>query len=153
MVHETPTGSEAIEDAGRERAQSVDVTVEESPDAIGTTPREEAALRRVETVGNLLDEAVRVPGTDFRFGLDPVLGILPGAGDAVAAALSLYPIAEAYRLDAPRSTITKMLGLVAIDFAVGSVPVLGTLFDAFWKANVWNARALERHVEGVSSDR
>lgn len=116
------------------------------PDGGSMTAREEAALRRIRSVSRLLDEAVRVPGTDFRVGLDPVLGVVPGAGDAVAAALSLYPLVEAYRFDAPKGTLARMLALVAVDAVVGSIPVVGPVFDAFWKANEWNLRVLQRHV-------
>lgn len=108
----------------------------------------EAAVRRTRGLADLLDEAVRIPGTDIRIGLDPILGLLPVAGDLAMAVLSLYPVLEAYRLDAPRRTLAWMLALVGIDAAIGSIPVVGDLFDAFWKANEWNARALERHVEG-----
>lgn len=141
--------TELLGGSERTQSQQVEVTVEDGGELTGGTPEERAALERVDAFSTLLDGAVRVPGTDFRFGLDPVLGILPGSGDAVAAALSLYPIVEAYRLNAPKSTIAKMLSLVAVDAIVGSVPVLGVLFDAYWKANEWNARALERHVEGA----
>jgi hypothetical protein len=110
--------------------------------------REEAALRRVRRMSRLLDEAIRVPGTDVRVGLDPILGIAPVGGDAIAAVVSLYPAVEAYRLGASKGTLAKMLALVAVDAVVGSVPVVGTLFDAFWKANSWNRRTLERHVRG-----
>lgn len=126
------------ENGARDLSSAVAVT--------GATSEEEAALRRARAVGRLLDEAVRVPGTDFRVGIDPILGILPGAGDAVAAGLSLYPIVEAYRLDAPGGTLAKMVALVAVDAVVGSIPIVGPLFDAVWKANVWNVRALERHL-------
>jgi len=117
--------------------------------ASGLTPREEAALRRVRALADLLDEAVTVPGTNYRVGLDPILGVLPVGGDAVAAVLSLYPIVEGHRLDVPTSTLVTMLFVVAIDAAVGSIPVLGTLFDAVWKANQRNLRTLERHVEAA----
>lgn len=113
----------------------------------GTTGTDAPAVRRARAVANLLDEAVRVPGTNFRIGLDPFVGVLPVAGDSLAALLSLYPVFEAYRQDVPRSTIATMLLFVGIDAVVGSVPVLGPIFDAVWKANVWNVRALERHVE------
>ena len=113
----------------------------------GVTADERAALERVRTFGWLLDDAVPVPGTDYRVGLDPVLGILPVAGDAIAALLSLYPVVEAYRLGVERRSLARMLALVAVDAGVGSVPVLGTLFDAFWTANEWNVRTIERHVE------
>ncbi|AQL42138.1 hypothetical protein BV210_05165 [Halorientalis sp. IM1011] len=116
--------------------------------ADGSGADAEAALRRARGMADLLDEAFRVPGTDFRIGLDPIIGVLPVAGDSVAAVLSLYPVLEAYRLDAPRRTLLWMLLLVGVDALIGSVPVLGPLFDAVWKANEWNVRALERHVEG-----
>jgi len=112
----------------------------------GATTAEEATLKRVRTVSRLLDDAVRVPGTDFRVGIDPILGILPVAGDGVAMLLSLYPVLEAYRLGMSRTALAKMLSLVAVDAVVGSVPLLGPVFDAFWKANKWNLRTLERHL-------
>ncbi len=118
-----------------------------SPDS-QLTAAEAAALDRVDTVTRLLDDAIRVPGTDFRFGIDPILSVLPVAGDAAGAVLSLYPIVEAYRLGMSKRTLAAMLGLVAIDAVVGSVPVLGTVFDALWKANKWNYRLLERHLDG-----
>lgn len=99
---------------------------------------DEAAVRRMEFVSRLLDESVRVPGTEFRFGLDPVLGLIPGSGDALAAGLSFYIVVESARLGVSYNTLLRMLGNVAVDVAVGSVPVVGDLFDAFWKANVRN---------------
>lgn len=140
---ETSTSGESdTSGPGTAGGSGTSVTVE-------TEPQEQAALRRVKTLSKLLDDAVRIPGTNARVGIDPILGIVPGAGDAVAAALSLYPVAEAYRLDAPPKLIAKMLSLIAVDLVVGSVPLLGPLFDAFWKANEWNARSLERHLQNV----
>lgn len=115
----------------------------------GATP---AAVKRANWVGKSLDDAVRIPGTDFRIGLDPILGILPGAGDAVAALLSLYIVGEAIRAGVPRSTVLRMLAYVGVDAVVGSVPILGTIFDAAWKANVWNARLLSRHYQQQGGD-
>ncbi|WP_236039678.1 DUF4112 domain-containing protein [Haloarcula salinisoli] len=108
---------------------------------------EAAALERVRTVTRLLDEAVRIPGTDFRIGLDPILSILPVAGDAVGAVLSLYPIVEAYRLGVPNLTLLGMVSLVAVDAVIGSVPILGSVFDALWKANQWNYKLIERELD------
>jgi hypothetical protein len=99
---------------------------------------DEAAVRRMRFVSRLLDESVRVPGTDFEVGLDPLIGALPGAGDAVAAGLSLYIVLESARLGVSFTTLVKMLATVAVDVALGSVPVVGVLFDALWKANVRN---------------
>lgn len=124
-----PTGRPESETARRETARG-----------------EAAALERVRVVSHLLDEAIRVPGTNYRVGLDPILGILPVGGDVVAFLFSIYPILEAARFDLPTWTIAKMLVLVAIDAVVGSIPLVGTLFDAVWKANEWNRRTLERHL-------
>lgn len=108
---------------------------------------DEPALRRVKAVARLLDDAVRVPGTDYRVGVDPVLGLLPAYGDLVSAGLSLYIVAEAANLGVPLTTIVRMLGNVGLDAAVGTVPVIGTLFDAVWKANQRNVRLLERALD------
>lgn len=139
-----PPGDTVIDDEGGPSAAA------STADPPGLSTREEAALRRVQAVSRLLDEAIRVPGTNFRIGVDPILGILPGAGDAIAAAVSLYPVAEAYRLGAPTPMLAKMLALVVIDASIGSVPLLGPLFDAVWKANTWNRRALERYIRRPS---
>ncbi|WP_254524892.1 DUF4112 domain-containing protein [Natrinema caseinilyticum] len=97
-----------------------------------------AALDRMQTVAHALDKGIRVPGTEFRFGLDPIAGILPGAGDSAAAVVSLYIVAESARMGVSRSTLLRMLAVVAVDAVGGSVPVLGVIFDAFWKANTRN---------------
>ena len=109
--------------------------------------RSHPAVRRSRTVSTLMDEAVRLPGTGYRVGIDPLLGLVPFGGDTVAFVLSLYPIVEAARLGLPRSTLARMFVNVGVDFLVGSVPVLGTLFDAVWKANERNVRLMERHLE------
>lgn len=111
-------------------------------------PASEAALERARGAATLLDSAVELPVIHYSIGLDPILGILPVAGDTVATALSLYVVFEAMRAGVPLRTVAVMLSLVGIDYVCGSVPVFGTLFDAVWKANVWNVRLLERHVKG-----
>ena len=108
---------------------------------------DEAALRRVRTVARLMDEAVSVPKTNIRVGLDPILGVLPGAGDLLSAAVSLYIVAEAAYMGVPLTTVVKMLGNVAVDVAIGSIPVVGDIFDVFWKANVWNVEHIEEFLD------
>lgn len=103
-------------------------------------------------MSRLLDDAVRIPGTDVRVGLDPVLGILPVVGDSVAGLLSAYIIFEGYRADAPATLLAKMVALVAVDTVVGSIPVLGPVFDTFWKANTWNVDMLASHLESATAD-
>ena len=113
-----------------------------------------AALRRLRWLSHLLDNAIAVPlpgGGRVRFGLDPIMGLLPGAGDAVAAALSLYIVFEAYRLGASGRMIVRMLANVAIDFFGGSIPVLGDIFDFAWKCNARNLRLLEKELEQAGS--
>jgi hypothetical protein len=103
-------------------------------------------LARARTLTRLLDSVARVPGTSFRFGLDPLLGIIPGLGDVTGAALSGYLVLLASRLGAPGRVIVRMLGNVVVDTVVGMMPVLGDLFDASWKANTRNLALLERHL-------
>jgi hypothetical protein len=94
----------------------------------------------------VLDSAVRVPGTNVRVGLDPVLGLFPGIGDFLAAVLSSYVVVAAARLGAPRSVLARMLVNLGVDTLVGVVPLLGDLFDVGWKANMRNAALLEGYV-------
>jgi hypothetical protein len=102
---------------------------------------------RARRFAELLDSSIRVPVLGVRIGLDPLLGLLPVAGDAVAAALSLLIVVEAYRLEVDRRTLAVMLGNVAVDAGAGSVPVVGDLLDVGWKANERNADLLEQAVE------
>jgi len=95
----------------------------------------------------VLDEAIRVPGTDFRIGIDPIVGLMPGVGDLLGGAASLYIILEAARTGAPTSVLVRMAANVAIDTLVGAIPVLGDVFDFGWKSNTRNARLLARHLE------
>ncbi|MEM1033745.1 MAG: DUF4112 domain-containing protein [Myxococcota bacterium] len=101
-----------------------------------------------------MDDAVRVPGTDLRFGADAVFGFfLPGAGDAATAVSHLALLREAYRAGVPRVVMTRMLMNVAIDAVVGTVPLLGDLFDLGFKANRKNLGLLERHARAPGSTR
>lgn len=128
-----------------ERSDAVEEIEREVEDAI--VGGEEAAIKRIRAVGKLLDDAFRVPGTEMRFGLDPLVGVLPVAGDGVMALISLYVVAEAINLGVPKTAVARMLVNVGIDAVIGSIPLLGTLFDAGWKANQRNVRLVERHVD------
>lgn len=101
---------------------------------------------RVRALARLLDAAVRVPGTNLRFGLDAVLGLVPGVGDLAGAAASGYIVLAAARLGAPAAVLLRMLLNAAIDAVVGTVPLLGDLFDFGWRANTRNVALLERHL-------
>ncbi len=118
----------------------------------GTIPDsvDDAALKRIEIVASILDDTVRIPGIGYRIGIDPILGALPVAGDAVGALLSLYIVAESAYLGVSYSTLLKMLANITIDFVGGSLPYAGTVFDAVWKANKRNVKlALDDLAEAV----
>ena len=103
-------------------------------------------LRRARALARALDTAVGIPGTPIRFGLDAILGLIPGGGDLAAAALSGYIILIAVRRDVPPAVLWRMLGNIGIDTVVGSVPIVGDLFDVAYKSNVKNVELLERHM-------
>jgi hypothetical protein len=94
-----------------------------------------------------LDSAVGIPGTRVRFGADALLGLFPGLGDALSAALAAFPVVVAVRHRLPASVVLRMLGNIALDTLIGSVPVLGDVFDVGFKANQRNAALIERHIE------
>lgn len=103
-------------------------------------------LTRLRRYAWWLDEGIRVPGTRFRIGLDPILGLVPGLGDAVGALLGAAILVEGVRRDVPRSTLVRMAANIVLDATAGSVPVLGDAFDAVWKSNSRNLALLERHA-------
>jgi len=93
-----------------------------------------------------LDAGIRIPGTNVRFGLDPILGLIPGFGDTAGAILAGWILVEAVRLGASRATVIRIAGNVALDAAVGAVPLVGDIFDFAWKANLRNVALVERHL-------
>lgn len=109
-------------------------------------PPSAARLSGLRQLARLLDAAVRIPGTNIRFGLDAVLGLFPGAGDIAGGVLSAFIVVQAANLGAPRSVLARMVMNVAIDSIVGVVPILGDLFDISWKSNTRNMDLLERYV-------
>jgi hypothetical protein len=98
----------------------------------------------VRHVAWLLDSAFEIPGTRIRVGLDPLIGLIPVLGDLIGMVVGGYIVLLAARLGAPRVVLMRMLLNVAIDSVLGSVPVAGDVLDAAWKANLMNARLLER---------
>lgn len=105
-----------------------------------------AALARATAVAHLLDDTIRLPVVGYRIGLDPILGVLPVAGDAVAAIASLYVVFVGYRLGVPARRLGGMVALVVLDYVLGSVPVVGTVVDAVLKVNERNVATVEAHV-------
>jgi hypothetical protein len=105
-------------------------------------PQDLVALRRF---ANLMDEAFVVPGTRFRFGLDALVGLIPGVGDIIGGLLSTWIIAGALRHRVPARVIVRMVGNIAIDLFFGAIPVAGDVFDFLFEENMKNMRLLERH--------
>ena len=108
---------------------------------------------RVRVLAKLLDNSISIPGTPWKIGFDPIVGLIPGIGDLIGAVLSGYIILEAVRADVPAFTLARMLVNVGIDTLLGAVPVLGDVFDAAWKSNTMNVALLERHVSTVGDSR
>jgi hypothetical protein len=103
--------------------------------------------RRFRVLAQTLDAAVHVPGTKLPVGLDFLLGLVPGIGDFAAGALGWYGIWVAQKMGAPRSVVLRMAGNIALDTIVGSVPLLGDLFDLGFKSNLRNLALLDRWLD------
>jgi hypothetical protein len=100
-------------------------------------------LQRLE---NLLDEAFRIPGTQFRFGLDGIIGLVPALGDVLAGLFSaIIPIA-AWARGVPYITLVRMAANLGIGVLVGTIPIFGDIFDVVWKSNRRNLRLMQRHL-------
>lgn len=108
-----------------------------------------------ERLAELLDNKFRIPGTNIRFGIDPIIGLIPGAGDVVAGVISLYFLIQAAMLGGSASVLGRMSLNILLDVLIGSIPVLGEAFDVYWKANLRNARLLEelqQHPQKTTSE-
>ena len=119
--------------------------------AMGST-REER-LARIDGLARLLDTAFIIPGTGIRFGLDALIGLVPGIGDAITTAMALYIVNEARALGAPPLLIARMVANVALDGIVGAVPLLGDVFDVAFRANRRNMRLLRDHLDRIEGRR
>lgn len=103
----------------------------------------------LERIGLLMDKAIRIPGTDLRFGLDPIIGFFfPVAGDAIGAVVSAYIVLVSVRYGLPKIVIARMVFNIAADFVVGSIPFLGDAADFVWKVNTRNLRLLNKYASG-----
>lgn len=111
------------------------------------TPSREERLARIDALARLLDTAFVFPGTNIRFGLDALIGLVPGIGDAITTVVSLYIVNEARALGAPFWLVARMVANVAIDGLVGAVPIIGDAFDVAWRANRRNIALLTAYLE------
>lgn len=109
-------------------------------------------LRRMRGLARLMDTALRIPGTRFSFGADSVIGLVPGVGDFAGAVIRLYIVNEARRLGVPNDKLFKMLVNIGFDAAAGSVPLVGDLFDVYFKSNRRNLDLVLEHFGLDHSD-
>jgi hypothetical protein len=116
------------------------------------TPPDTSSLAQVRGLSRFLDDSIPLPG-GARIGWDAIIGLVPGVGDVAGVLLSGYIVVQAQRLGASPAVLTRMLGNLAIEAVVGSVPFLGDLFDAAYKANVRNVRLLEQHLTSPNTTR
>src|SRR3954468_896463 len=120
-------------------------------------PRGKSPVRQIddatlESLARLLDDVFSIPGTNIRFGLDALIGLIPGFGDLISSLASFLIIFAGWQRAVPRVTIGRMVVNVAIDTLVGSVPLLGDVFDVAWKSNRKNLALLQR-ATGVATRR
>lgn len=106
-----------------------------------------AEIEELEKLAHLLDSRWRVPGTNYRFGVDAVAGLIPGIGDFSTGIVSAYLVWRARELGMPGHVMLRMGGNVLLDTIVGSIPVLGSIFDFAFKANRRNVKLMRRHLE------
>ena len=126
-------------------ASPSDKVTRQIKDDLATLPKDSpAALTR--GLSYLLDDLVRIPGTKYRIGLDPVLSLIPAAGSTAGAAMGAVVLFDAVRLRAPISVITRMLSNYVIDWLIGMVPFLGSVFDVAYRSNHKNLRLLRRTI-------
>lgn len=111
--------------------------------AIDADGNHAAALRRLDHLARVMDAQFAIPGTSWRFGLDSLIGLIPGAGDFAGAAISAWIVAEALRMGVPKSAVARMSVNLLIDFVIGSIPIVGDIFDVAFKANRRNVRILQ----------
>ncbi|MCA9136471.1 MAG: DUF4112 domain-containing protein [Planctomycetales bacterium] len=111
----------------------------------------ERRLQRVRKLAQLMDDKFAIPGTRIRFGLDSLVGLFPGAGDAATAVAGLWLIVEAARLKAPRGILVRMGVNLLVDSTLGVIPVAGDVFDLYWKSNRRNAALLEEFLKRRNS--
>ena len=114
---------------------------------------EDQALRRLEALAKLMDTAFVVPGTNVRFGLDGVIGLVPGIGDVVSGLVSSYLIWEARRLGVSKWILGRMMANTLLDTTIGAIPLAGDVFDVMFRANVKNMSLLRRHLERKGASR
>jgi hypothetical protein len=111
-----------------------------------------ATLNRIRRLSRLMDTAIGIPGTRFRIGLDPIMGLVPGAGDLISTGFSAYIIYLATRFSIPSKDLRRMIFNIGLEAVVGTVPLVGDFFDAYYKSNIRNLAILEQHLQAAEPE-
>jgi hypothetical protein len=115
--------------------------------AVTDQPPLDASLpAELEMLARWMDSAFRIPGVGVRFGFDALLGLFPGVGDVTTSLASLYILSAAHRYNVSRITLTRMALNILLETIIGAVPLIGDLFDVYWKSNQRNVELLRRHL-------
>ena len=101
---------------------------------------------KVRALARVLDSAIRIPGTGITFGVDSIVGLVPGLGDLAGAVMSGYIVLASARMGVPPAVVARMILNLGVDTVVGSIPLIGDLFDVGFRANIRNAALLDRHL-------
>lgn len=107
----------------------------------------------LDDLSRWMDAQFEIPGLGIRFGLDAILGLIPGIGDTLTSLVSFYILSAAVRLGVPRITLARMGVNIAADWIIGAIPLVGDLFDVAWKSNTKNVELIRRHVDGGNARR
>ena len=106
----------------------------------------EEKLMRLRQLSENLDESFTIPGTNIKFGIDALIGLVPGGGDLIGSLFSLYLLRTAMRMKLPKSAILSIMFNIIIDTTIGIIPIAGDIFDIFWKSNKRNMKIIERNL-------
>jgi len=126
--------------------------VHDTESKIASLRRWEASYRRLRHIARLLDSSIVIPVLGWRIGADAIIGLVPGVGDAAMGLVGAYLIYEAHRLGAPKSALARMIGNLVLDTAIGAIPIVGDIWDFFFRSNDRNMQILARHVGGLPLD-
>ncbi|MEG4938731.1 DUF4112 domain-containing protein [Microcoleus sp. F4-D5] len=118
----------------------------QNPSPNTPSPSHVASLRRLRRISHLLDNSIPIPGTKYRIGLDPILGLIPGGGDLISSIFAGYVVFKSAQMGVPQETLVQMAANIVFDTVAGTVPVAGDLLDVAWKANVKNIELLDAHL-------
>ena len=106
----------------------------------------EERMGRLRLLSQRLDDSITIPGTKYKIGVDPIIGLIPGGGDVFGAILSIYIMYSGIKIGVPRATVNKMFKNILLEFIVGCIPVVGDLFDIVWKSNQRNVKLIEESI-------